>query len=215
MLKDYYDILQIPSHASLQQVKQAYRRLAVMYHPDKTSNDPYALAKYNEVREAYEVLSNPLKKETYLQQRWYNHSLGKKLSDVTTTPVSILKMCLELEKHVSKLDVHRMDREGLYNYINELFSANTIEKLKYFNDASINSQIISTTLMAMKPLPLKFADALSTRLKVLAINDRLSLERIQDFLWEKKKNFLWNRYKVLVIVILTLLICTLIYLTSK
>ena len=124
-------------------------------------------------------------------------------------------MALELEKHVSTLDIYRMNREGLFDYINELLSAGTIEKLHQFNETDINRQIISTMLMAMKPLPVTMVNILLSRLKTLGHNDPLSLERIQEFLWEKKKNFLWSRYQVPVILILTALICVVIYLTSK
>jgi len=78
MLKDYYNTLQIPPHATLPEIKQAFRRLARLYHPDKNINDPYAEVKFNEVKEAYEVLTNPVKKESYLQEHWYNQSIGKK-----------------------------------------------------------------------------------------------------------------------------------------
>jgi molecular chaperone DnaJ len=215
MLKDYYDILKVAPHATLQEIKQAYRRLAMMYHPDKTKNDPYAGAKYEEIREAYEVLSNPGKKEAYLQERWYDQSIGRKRKVVDITPVSILKLSLELEKYVSSLDVHRMNKEGLYNHINELISSDTIEKLHHYNETAITQQIINTILMAMKPLPLNFAITLSTKLEKLANHDETSLQRIQSSLRQHQKTFLWKRYQVFLIIVITVLICLLIFFTSK
>jgi len=215
MLKDYYKILQLPPQAALPEIKQAYRRLAMIYHPDKNKNDPYAEAQFNEIKEAYEVLINPVKKETYLQERWYNQSLGKKRTAGPITPVSILILSLELEKYVSKLDEYRMNKEGLLNYIDELLSPDTIEKLKQFNETGINRQIINTILMAMNPLQPKFATILSSRLEQLAGEDRIALERIREFLRQRKKIFLWDKYKVLFIVILTLFICLLIFFTNK
>jgi DnaJ-class molecular chaperone with C-terminal Zn finger domain len=70
----------------------------MIYHPDKNPNDKYAEAQFNEIKEAYEVLTNPVKKENYLQQRWYNQSIGKRRTAETITPVSILKLVLELER---------------------------------------------------------------------------------------------------------------------
>ena len=122
MLKDYYQILQIEPHSTLAEIKQAFRRLAMIYHPDKNPNDKYAEVQFNEIKEAYEVLTNPVRKENYLQQRWYNQSIGKRRTAETITPVSILKLVLELEQYVSRLDVHRMNKEGLSNYIDELLS---------------------------------------------------------------------------------------------
>jgi molecular chaperone DnaJ len=215
MLKDYYDILQLPPHATLFEIKQAYRRLAMMYHPDKTKNDPYAGAKYEEIREAYEVLSNPVKKEVYLQKRWYDQSIGRKRKVEAITPVSILKISLELEKYVSSLDVQRMNKEGLYEHISDLLSSDTIEKLNVYNETAITQQIINTILMAMKPLPLNFAITLSTKLAKLANHDEISLQRIKSSLRQHQKSFLWKRYQVLLIVVITVLICLLIFFTSK
>lgn len=42
----------------------------MLYHPDKTGADTYSAAHFNEIKEAYEVLTNPAAKEQYLQQRW-------------------------------------------------------------------------------------------------------------------------------------------------
>jgi len=215
MLKDYYQILQIQPHSTLAEIKQAFRRLAMIYHPDKNPNDKYAEVQFNEIKEAYEILTNPLKKERYLQERWYHQSLGKKRTAEIITPVSILKLSLELEQYVSKLDVHRMDKQGLYNYIDELLSGDTIKRLNGFNEPEINTQIISTILNAMKPLPLKFVKPLLLKLGSLAGRDEIVLQRINVFLQDHKRIFLWERYKGLIILIFTAFICILIYLTSK
>jgi curved DNA-binding protein CbpA len=215
LLKDYYNILQVPVHATLPEIKQAYRRLAMIYHPDKNGNDPYAETQFTEIQEAYEVLTNPAKKETWLQDRWYSQSIGKKRTTEAITPVSILKLSLELERYVSSLDVYRMNKAGLAGYIHELISIDTIQKLKQFNDVAINRQIITTILLAMKPLPLKFARKCSSDLETLAGNDEIALQRVNAFLHEQKNYFLWDRYKVVVIIVFTLLICLLIFLTTK
>src|SRR5437762_647421 len=134
MIKDYYNILQLPSSATIPEIKQAYRKLAMAWHPDKNPNDPYAKAQFESIKEAYEVLTNPLKKDLYLQERWYDQSIGKKRTAVTITPVNILKLVLELERYVSTLDPIRMNKEGLFHYIEELLSAPTIEKITEFNE---------------------------------------------------------------------------------
>ncbi|HET9824003.1 MAG TPA: DnaJ domain-containing protein [Chitinophagaceae bacterium] len=214
MLKDYYDILQIGPDASLPEIKQAYRRLAMIYHPDKTKSDVYG-DKYKDIREAYEVLTNPVRKDAYLQKRWYDKSIGQKRKAETVTPVSILRLSLELERYVSSLDVHRMNKEGLYNHISELISDETIATLNRFDEPAINHQIINTILIAMRPLPLNFVITLSTRLEKLARNKEPSLLQIKSSLRQYRKRFLWNKYKTVVILIITLLLCLLIYFTSE
>jgi len=63
--KDYYAILGAGRSASEKEVKQAYRRLARKYHPDVNPGDKTAEAKFKEINEAYEVLSDPEKRKKY------------------------------------------------------------------------------------------------------------------------------------------------------
>ncbi|MFL5766133.1 MAG: molecular chaperone DnaJ [Bacteroidia bacterium] len=65
--RDYYDILEIPKGANADEVKKAYRKMAIKYHPDKNPGDKAAEEKFKEAAEAYEVLSNPEKKQRYDQ----------------------------------------------------------------------------------------------------------------------------------------------------
>ncbi|MBE8214973.1 MAG: molecular chaperone DnaJ [Endozoicomonadaceae bacterium] len=65
--RDYYNILGISKNASDKEIKQAYRRMAMKYHPDRNKNDDNAEAAFKEVSEAFEVLSNGQKKQAYDQ----------------------------------------------------------------------------------------------------------------------------------------------------
>ena len=65
--RDYYEILGISKNADAKEVKKAYRKLAIKYHPDKNPNDKKAEEKFKEAAEAYDVLSNPEKKQRYDQ----------------------------------------------------------------------------------------------------------------------------------------------------
>ena len=63
--RDYYEVLGVDKSASEDEIKKAYRKLAKKYHPDLNPNSPEAEAKFKEVNEAYEVLSDPDKKSKY------------------------------------------------------------------------------------------------------------------------------------------------------
>ena len=65
--RDYYEILDIGKNASPEEIKKAYRKKAIQYHPDKNPGDQEAEEKFKEAAEAYEVLSNPEKKQRYDQ----------------------------------------------------------------------------------------------------------------------------------------------------
>lgn len=65
--RDYYEILDVDKKASEADIKKAYRKMAIKYHPDKNPDDKDAEAKFKEAAEAYEVLSNPQKRQQYDQ----------------------------------------------------------------------------------------------------------------------------------------------------
>lgn len=65
--RDYYEVLGVEKHASDSEIKKAYRKLAMKYHPDQNPGDKTAEEKFKEVNEAYEVLSDADKKARYDQ----------------------------------------------------------------------------------------------------------------------------------------------------
>lgn len=65
--KDYYDVLGVTRSADQVEIKSAYRKLAIKYHPDKNPDDPSSEDKFKEAAEAYEVLSNSEKRQRYDQ----------------------------------------------------------------------------------------------------------------------------------------------------
>lgn len=69
--RDYYDILGVERNAGEADIKKAYRKMALKFHPDKNPDDHTAEEKFKEAAEAYEVLSNPEKRKRYDQ---YGHA---------------------------------------------------------------------------------------------------------------------------------------------
>ncbi len=66
-MRDYYDILGVEKGAAAEQIKKAYRKLALKYHPDRNPDDKEAEERFKEAAEAYEVLSDPAKRQRYDQ----------------------------------------------------------------------------------------------------------------------------------------------------
>lgn len=214
-LKDYYNILKLEPSATIPEIKKAYRKLALQYHPDKNHKDQYTLVQFTEIKEAYEVLTNPAKKEYYLQQRWYNQSVGQRKTQEVITPVTVLLQALELEKYVASLDVFRMDKEGLQQYILDLLPDSTIEQLKKFNEPETNRQIIITIIKAMNPLPQTYTLAVITQLKKLSTDDEIAIAAIYILIQKTQKKSRREKYSFIIIIAATLILCLLIYLAGR
>ena len=71
--RDFYDVLEIPKNATEDEIKKAYRKMAMKYHPDRNPDNKASEEKFKEAKEAYEVLSDPQKKAAYDQ---YGHAGG-------------------------------------------------------------------------------------------------------------------------------------------
>ena len=65
MSNNFYEILEVPETSSIDEIKKSYRRLSMMYHPDKNKNNPDATAKFQKISEAYETLGDSEKKKEY------------------------------------------------------------------------------------------------------------------------------------------------------
>ncbi len=65
--RDYYEVLEVSRSASVDEIKKAYRKLAIKYHPDRNPGDDEAEAKFKEAAEAYDVLHDPQKRQQYDQ----------------------------------------------------------------------------------------------------------------------------------------------------
>jgi hypothetical protein len=214
-LKDYYGILQIEISATKPEIKKAYRKLAMQFHPDKNQDDLYAAARFEEIKEAYEVLTNPSKKEYYLQQRWYNQSIGKRKTESIITPVTVLKQMLELDIYVYKLDVHRMDKQGLADYTGELLSNANIDKIFLFNEQHVNNQIIIIAIKAMSSLTYRQAEVISNNLYKLAGENAEFKKMINEFLYLKKQKEKTEKYKPVIALLIVAILCLLIWMMGR
>ncbi len=123
--RDYYAILNVPRDASTDEIKKAYRQLALKYHPDKNPDDKAAAAKFQVVREAYEVLCDDEKRERYNQNHQSKPSfdivIGQDGAEMVLIPSGHFLMgsnagdADESPAHFVYLDGFYMDRYAVTN----------------------------------------------------------------------------------------------------
>ena len=75
--KDYYGVLGVSKAATAEEIKKTFRKLALKYHPDRNPGDKNAEARFKEISEAYEVLSDPEKRQKYDRFGQYWQQVGQ------------------------------------------------------------------------------------------------------------------------------------------
>jgi len=214
-VKDYYKILELPTTATLPEIKRSFRRLAQQYHPDKNDGSHMAAAHFREIQEAYNVLSNPKKREAYHYQRWYVRSTGKPFASAPLTPDRILQECRLLQQYVASMNMFHIRFDAVSLHIRELLTENAMGVLHEHNDKEINREIIQSILQAAQPLPKKFYMPIATLLLQLAGDDATAQDYIEQALLLKKQRHVWDNYKWVLMLVITALICWLMYQYGK
>ena len=212
MLKDYFKILELGPDASVQDIRKSFRRLAMRYHPDKHVEDQVATAHFREIQEAYEILSDPWRREQYLQERWYAQSMGKRMADsAPPTSSTILKDLLTLEKQLSIQDPYRTDQYGLFAYLEHILSDQALDILRTENNPEIQRESLRLALACGRHFPYLMAGRLADRLHLLYPVDSEGGTSIRQYLQQKKNEARWERWKLPLLLLLTALICFLIF----
>ncbi|HET9430720.1 MAG TPA: hypothetical protein VFO70_06065, partial [Chitinophagaceae bacterium] len=132
-------------------------------------------------------------------------------AEETVTPFSLLNQVLELDRYVSKLDVHRMDKAGLASYFEHIFSNENIEKVNSFREFSVNRDILTLALRSSKALALSQLLPLSDQLMKLA-PDEISRDSITQHVRQSRRSDQWEKFKPWIMMVIVMMICLLILL---
>jgi molecular chaperone DnaJ len=211
LIKDYYNILQVPPTASEAVIKKAFRRLALRYHPDKNAGNAVAEAYFREIQEAYAVLTDKAQREEYNYKRWYNRSIGKNFSEKALTPAAILADCKKLNDYLAMVNIFQLDYSSLNQHIHSLVSNEAITLLATYNDLPVNRDIAGELLKSARLLPFAYVEAIAERLyKIPGVDEQMKI-KISDFVKAQQLRDRWKKYQLPVVVIVTVLLCWFIF----
>lgn len=215
IVKDYYKTLELTPVASLQEIKKAFRRLAVKYHPDKNNGDHLAAARFVEIQEAYEVLSDPQKREEYNYNRWYTRKTGTGYTEQPLTPEELLASTEKLKDAIASMNFFQVDFHSLSSHIRQLLNETNIAILHQYKIINTNRRIIKNLLQAATPLPLKEHLPVHESLMQLANDDEEMKQLLQQALRSKTQRHQWDRYKWIVVVLIIAFVCWLMVAVSN
>lgn len=205
-MTDYYKLLGVLPTATTEEIKKAYRQLALKYHPDRNPGDKNSEAFFKKVAEAYTILSDPEKRENYnweykkSQQTTSNNQYqqqkkSQQEQEQQVTPQVILLIFQDIRRKISGIDKNRINQSTLYNSLKELLSTNNLNFLISWGDTKINNQIIREVLACCRVLTYPYVDNLSPKLAKLAGSDNDIIREIYSFNKQQKYWSYWTRYK--------------------
>lgn len=206
--KNYYQILGVSPSASGSDIKAAYRRLALIYHPDKNREDPTSGYVFAEINEAYQVLSDRVSRADYHRSF---EAEGRKFKSGTTVFFSAELLLVKLghmNKAISETDPYRMNTDAVFEELQQLFSAYHLSILEKENNTALSGQIAENCLDFLGYLPK------NEQLQLLQDLGRLPglpPEIIPRYIRQQRKKWFWDRYKTPLVILLTLALCLLLF----
>ena len=214
-VKDYYQLLEIPYTAREDEIKKAYRRLAMRYHPDKNTGNPFAVQHFREIQEAYDVLSNPVKRSEYHQLRWHNSGQTSRFaSPVPPSAELIYQEAVKIKNYVRQLDVFRMNQEALATQLSQLLNERHLSILVDCGKPVLIRDLVDAILFSMHPLAFPYWKKLVPDLVRIAGTNNQLLQEIRTAEKNKQREFNWNRFQPWIILLIVTVICLLIYIIA-
>jgi len=215
-MKDYNQILGCTPMSTKEEIKKQYRKLALQYHPDKNQNNKYADALFHDVKEAYETLTNPTKKEAWLQERWLRQVMNQSTSNTQPlTPYSILNSVLKLDRNVSMQDVFRMDQDSIRDSLLTLVCEDNIKCLLDFGEYDINRTIVQHLLSAAQPIDYHRLELFWPKLRALSVHDAELIKQIDKYQRNRRSAAYREKWTLPIALLAALLLCLLRYIMGR
>jgi hypothetical protein len=211
--KDHYKTLGLEPGSPPALIKKAWRKLVQQHHPDKTGGVSSSITSFRDIQEAYETLTDTIKKQKYLQQRWLQQVTRVETVPKPETAEDFLQACLQLEQKIASTNVFRIDEEYLMQYLLFLLSPSLVAILNSSKETDLLSTCVSLLLKSIEPLSVQKKKIVLKELE--KINANTTTKQISEFKKNHRSTWFMEKYGFYVMIILSFLLCWLIASLAK
>lgn len=208
--KDYYRILNVKSSATAREIKAAYRKLAMLYHPDKNPDDALAEAIFSDAAEAYKILSDTEARKHYNHQRYI--TAEEEYRRPVETMETLLFRIHKINTYLKTADPFRFNKEALLYSIKQLFPDN-MDILVNTKETELN-QLLEQVSFAADYLSTHQTKQLILLLQPFYIKHEWLHHKLNMLLHQQQKQEHWDKYKVVLAVLVAVILCLIIFLAA-
>lgn len=194
--KNYYKILQVSPNCTSDEIKKAYRKLALQFHPDI---NPKTITIFSEIKEAYEILADEKSRK-----KFHHFYLYHQVTDKTVSIDSLVHKTYLLTKFIQNGNQFTMDYEMVVVYIKHLLQPLHIELIANSNQSSKQLQVEANIFIVSQILPFsQYQKIYSLIVSTFPSKANLYIEMYN----KKKRTMLWDKYASWLAIIIAVLIC--------
>ncbi|MBS1782434.1 MAG: J domain-containing protein [Bacteroidetes bacterium] len=205
-LVDHYKALGVAPNATLTDIKNAYRSLALQYHPDKAQENPHALVRFQDIAEAYRILSNIQMRKRYDEQR-YLAGITVNAQPESISGEYLLKQAVKMKNHLTQVDSDSINQKSLFEFLSLIFSDTHLAVLNHEHNNNLNHQLLHETLLSAHKLDRSYLAMLIPQLALFSANDSLMQSELKKFQQTHKHRSRNKLLRPVVWAVATILIC--------
>ena len=208
--KDYYRILNIKSSASAGEIKSAYRKLAMKYHPDRNAGDALSAAIFSDVAEAYNILSDATLRRQYNEER--HLTAAQEYERPVETMEKLIQRITEINKRVATADPFRFNKDALLYTIKQLFPSDV--NLLLDVNQHLLEQFLEKIIISAERLPSHQTKQLITLLQPYYKKHEWLQQKLTALIYKQQKEERWEKNKIALAVLIAVILCIVIFLAA-